>query len=241
MNYKRIHDQIIQLAQLANRKKGNQIYYERHHIIPKCMGGNDDIENLVLLTGREHFIIHKLLCEIYPDNLKLKHAIWAMCNQKTGNINRTYTVSNRDYEMSKNNLKHSDETKQKMRESKLGKKRNPFTERHRQNIGLASKNRIPWNAGVTGYKLHTFESKEKIRNANLGKVISKSTRKKMQAAQLGKSKKCWSKIYKEVTTNKQGHLSELCKYFNLKPHCIIDNIKRSNPRKPDGLKFIMIG
>jgi hypothetical protein len=112
MNYKRIHDQIIQLAQLANRKKGNQIYYERHHIIPKCMGGNDDIENLVLLTGREHFIIHKLLCEIYPDNLKLKHAIWAMCNQKTTKqeryipSSRVYSEAKAEYlQMHSNNLK----------------------------------------------------------------------------------------------------------------------------------------
>ena len=241
MNYKKIHDQIIERAQLANRQKGTQIYYELHHIIPKCMGGTENVENLVLLTGREHFIIHKLLCEIHPDNLKLKHAIWAMCNQKTGPINRTYSVSNRDYETAKRNLKHSDETKQKMRDAKLGKKRKPFSTQHRQNIGLASKNRVPWNSGVTGYELHTLESKEKIRNANLGKVISNETKQKMRDAKLGKPKKRWSKIYKELTTGKTGHLSDLCEYFNLKPHCITDNVTRPNPRKPDGLKFILIG
>lgn len=241
MNYKKIHDQIIRFAQLDNRKKGSRIYYELHHIIPKCMGGTDDTENLVLLTGREHFIIHKLLCEMHPANLKLKHAIWAMCNQKTGKINRTYTISNRDYERAKSNLKHSDETKQKMRESKLGKKRKPFSAQARKNMGLASKNRIPWNAGKTGYKLHSIESKEKIRNANLGKVISVETKQKMCEAKLGKTKKRWSKIYKEITTGKIGHLSDLCEYFNLKPHCITDNTMRLKPRKPDGLKFIIIG
>ena len=59
MNYERIHDQIIKRAK-------NRIidgYSERHHIIPKCMGGNNNPDNLVNLTAREHFLIHWLLTE----------------------------------------------------------------------------------------------------------------------------------------------------------------------------------
>ena len=37
--------------------------YERHHIKTKCVGGTDDIYNLVDLTPREHYIAHKLLAE----------------------------------------------------------------------------------------------------------------------------------------------------------------------------------
>ena len=33
--------------------KKQNIYYESHHIIPKCMGGIEE----VLLTGKEHFIL----------------------------------------------------------------------------------------------------------------------------------------------------------------------------------------
>jgi len=54
MNYKRIHDQIIERA----KSRILEGYKERHHIIPKCMGGNNEKDNLVYLTAREHFIIH---------------------------------------------------------------------------------------------------------------------------------------------------------------------------------------
>lgn len=66
MNYQKVYNQIIEKAKSENRKKlkrdnPDYVYYERHHILPKSMGGNNKKENLVLLTGREHFICHKLL------------------------------------------------------------------------------------------------------------------------------------------------------------------------------------
>ncbi len=66
MNYLQIYSDIIENIKLENRKKlkrdnENYVYYERHHILPKCLGGENDKENLVLLTGKEHFICHKLL------------------------------------------------------------------------------------------------------------------------------------------------------------------------------------
>lgn len=36
-------------------------YTERHHIIPKSVGGTDEYDNLVRLTIREHWIAHCLL------------------------------------------------------------------------------------------------------------------------------------------------------------------------------------
>lgn len=49
-------------------------YKERHHIIPKCMGGSNAEENLIDLTGQEHFIAHKLLYLENPQNLALASA-----------------------------------------------------------------------------------------------------------------------------------------------------------------------
>lgn len=40
-------------------------YVERHHILPKALGGSDDSSNLVALTAREHFVAHVLLAKIY--------------------------------------------------------------------------------------------------------------------------------------------------------------------------------
>lgn len=50
------------------------IYHERHHIIPKCLGGSNDKSNLIDLFAHEHLIAHKLLVEEHPDNLKLLQA-----------------------------------------------------------------------------------------------------------------------------------------------------------------------
>ena len=50
MNYQRIHDAIIDRAR-------NRIligYREKHHVIPRCMGGVDTANNLVELTAREN-------------------------------------------------------------------------------------------------------------------------------------------------------------------------------------------
>lgn len=46
-------------------------YKERHHIIPQCMAGTDDEDNLIDLYAKEHFIAHKLLVEENPDNYSL--------------------------------------------------------------------------------------------------------------------------------------------------------------------------
>lgn len=38
---------------------------ESHHIVPKCMGGENGKSNLVRLSPREHYIVHKLLHKEY--------------------------------------------------------------------------------------------------------------------------------------------------------------------------------
>ena len=53
-------------------------YKERHHIVPKCLGGTNDEDNLIDLYADEHFIAHKLLMEENPDNIKLTRAFTMM-------------------------------------------------------------------------------------------------------------------------------------------------------------------
>jgi hypothetical protein len=61
---------------------------ERHHIIPKCMGGSNSKDNLVKLTPSEHYIAHQLLVKIFPTNSKILYAAHIMGN----------TRSNKEYE-----------------------------------------------------------------------------------------------------------------------------------------------
>ena len=100
MDYKRVYDNIIHKAKSENRKKTKEVYYEKHHIIPRCIGWNDEKDNAVLLTAKEHFICHMLLCEI-NDEPKLKYAFWAMCNQVFGDVKRDYQISSSTYERAK--------------------------------------------------------------------------------------------------------------------------------------------
>lgn len=67
---------------LMNRAKTRTLsgYSEKHHIVPRCMGGSNDKENLVRLTPEEHFVAHKLLVMIHPGNVKLLWAAVAMTN-----------------------------------------------------------------------------------------------------------------------------------------------------------------
>ena len=82
MNYTKIYKSLIERAKFENRKKGNGVYYESHHIIPDFMfkerkrkgpkghlsGNPNDKENLVLLTEREHILAHILLAKSLKEN-----------------------------------------------------------------------------------------------------------------------------------------------------------------------------
>ena len=72
--------QIIDSARV--RIKNNAEYYERHHIIPKSLGGSNDPINLVYLTAREHFICHLLLTKMVTGKMKksMDYAAWNMIN-----------------------------------------------------------------------------------------------------------------------------------------------------------------
>ena len=132
MNYKQIYQQLIARAKNETRVKNNHIYYEQHHIIPECLGGINDVINLVYLTAREHYVAHKLLCEIYPDNDKLHYALWRMMNPQNKRHIRSYNISSREYErrkkiqqekvrnlgLSNKGRNISDETKSKIREKR---------------------------------------------------------------------------------------------------------------------------
>jgi hypothetical protein len=74
-------------------------YTEKHHIIPKSLGGIDSNDNIVSLTAREHFICHFLLTKMTAGNEKKKmlHAAWAFTrssrNQQRDKINsKTYEI-----------------------------------------------------------------------------------------------------------------------------------------------------
>lgn len=126
MNHQKVYNKIIENAESElrvklKRKQLSFIYYEKHHIMPKCIGGLDNKENLVLLTAKEHYVCHKLLTYIHKGNRKLVCAFHFMStSKKYGNI-----VSSRDYKNAielQRSTPISKETREKISKINKGKK-----------------------------------------------------------------------------------------------------------------------
>lgn len=172
MNYQRIYNQIVERAKKQNRTKQNEIYYEIHHIKPKCLNGVDDKKNLVYLTPKEHFLCHLLLVEIYPNEPKLKQALWLMAIGKRSKIK--HKVSSKTYERLKienskllKNQPKSKETKIRMSNSKKGIKQSKETIRKRS---------------------ESLKGKPKPKGFGIGRKHSSFTKEKMKLSKLGKKK-----------------------------------------------------
>lgn len=207
MNYQRIYDEIINNALIRgldkNRLNG---YYEKHHIIPKCLSGSNEKSNLVLLTGREHYLCHYLLWKIYKDNNKLMNAIWRMIHGQQSKFININSKQYEDLKMIKSNqmkefnktFQFSDEAVEKIKQSKIGKKRKPFTrssptketiEKRLKTksektyvVSEETKRKISKGQKNRIPKPHTEETKQKMRGAwEKRKLIpvSEETKKKM--------------------------------------------------------------
>jgi hypothetical protein len=186
MDHQRLYNSIIEKAKYRGLNKKSLSYYtERHHIIPRCLKGSNDKSNLVLLTGREHYLCHLLLIKIHPSNNKILFAIWRMIH---GRQSSYIKMTSRQFEkircehskVQRNNIgplssnfgkKFSDESKERMRIAHLGK---TITEETRTKLKASRKLRI-----------FTDATKEKMRVSSIGKKHNDITKEKMRDAKLG--------------------------------------------------------
>lgn len=90
--YARWYFQIIDNAEKRVKPEG---YCEKHHKVPKSIGGSHKKDNLVPLTAREHLLCHLLLSKMMLDpehTLKMKRALAAMLAKNT-RVQRERTTS----------------------------------------------------------------------------------------------------------------------------------------------------
>jgi hypothetical protein len=164
-------------------------YREKHHVVPRCLGGGNEPDNIVALTAEEHFVAHQLLVKIHPGDHRL---LWAAMYM-TGNSKRM-SRNNKAYGWLRRKLaatlsarfrgkkmsaefremrrammlgkspmqgkEHTEKTKRKMSaaskgreksdahcaamsKAKLGKKRGPHSELHRQRLADSIRRSIP--------------------------------------------------------------------------------------------------
>ena len=91
-------DFINNILETRGRNGCGDEYHETHHIVPKCMGGTNDKENLIDLFAREHFEAHRLLALENPENKKLTYAWWCMSVQTNEYTKERYKITAEEYE-----------------------------------------------------------------------------------------------------------------------------------------------
>jgi hypothetical protein len=144
------------------------VYTETHHIVPRSLGGSDDVTNLSVLTAREHFICHWLLIKIHTGEERAS-MIYALRMMRANNEHhkRYHTkITSRVYASIK-------EEYSRIQSKKVQGEKNPM-----------------WG------KTHSEEAKNKIREANLGNQITDEQRKKIKISKLGKTRAPFSEEWR---------------------------------------------
>jgi hypothetical protein len=84
MDYLEHYKKLIESRLKLNRTKKDGVYYEKHHIVPKSLGGSNSPRNLILLTAKEHYIAHLLLHYARPHSKYLAYGLWCLCTMSNG-------------------------------------------------------------------------------------------------------------------------------------------------------------
>ena len=135
-------------------------YVERHHIIPKSLGGNNKKENLILLSAREHFICHRLLVKMTTgkDKMKMAYAIRMMMWLENPCQDR-YKINARLYE------RLLQITKPIIGEYLTGEQNPFFGKKHSEKTRAKMRDKRALQVMRNGWS-HTNEAKDKLRKAN---------------------------------------------------------------------------
>jgi hypothetical protein len=144
---------------------------EKHHIIPKSLGGTE----VVRLSLRQHFVAHLILTKMVDGAARSKMLFALRCMMNFDRLDRRYCPSSRTFEMLKRQIREaeiSEEHRHNIRIGQLGKK---LSDHHRAAI----------SQGLIG-RVHSEETRNKISLSNKGLKRSKETRAKISSARLGK-------------------------------------------------------
>ena len=172
-------------------------YTETHHIKPRSLGGTDDIDNLVELTAREHFVCHWLLTKMHTgeDRAKMINALYIMQGKnryqeryQTKITSRVYESLRKDYAqyISERNTGRIQPPEEKAKQiaAITGRKRKPFSEEW---LAKMSKSKQGKNNPRYGIKI-SEETREKMREKAKGRKQSPETIAKKIAATQGKTR-----------------------------------------------------
>ena len=189
--YTRWYNQIVERA----RFRITEEYTETHHIQPRSLGGTDNIDNLVELTAREHFICHWLLVKMTTgeDRYKMLNALRMMRAEKTGQQRYQTAITSRVYETIKKEYAglqsilrsgegngfygktHTQEAKKRISEANKGRIQ-PLAEKIKQVAAITGRKRAPFSEE---WRARMSESKRGEKNNRYGVELSEETRQKI--------------------------------------------------------------
>jgi hypothetical protein len=150
--YKKWYDNIIDAA----KKREISGYTEKHHIIPKSLGGSNDSANLVALTAREHYVCHWLLTKFVEETyyqMKMKNALGRFVQQSRL---QERNLTSRQFERARKAVS----------EANTGRH---YSAELRNRMSNPAKGRTPWNKGLTGAQQCSEENKKKLSDLYTGK------------------------------------------------------------------------
>lgn len=88
------------ITNAQSRTLSTHTYIEKHHIIPRSLGGTNEQRNLVNLTAREHFVCHLLLTKMTAGRMrhKMSKALTMIMSIRRVGDRNNYTITSRWYE-----------------------------------------------------------------------------------------------------------------------------------------------
>jgi len=161
VDYQKIYDNLIE----KRRNKTPSGYVEKHHIVPRSLGGTDDPSNLVALTGREHFVTHLLLHKIHQQS-ETAYALWMMQCRSSFHEDRPYIRNSRMYEWARKEfIKYC-----KGHKFAVGDRNSQYGTRWICNVDLQENRKIPkddpvpegWIAGRNRWKVIQKKQQQQI-------------------------------------------------------------------------------
>jgi hypothetical protein len=167
-NAKQRYDELIENAR-QNQYDG---YVERHHVVPKCLGGTNEKSNIVKLRARDHFVAHQLLVEMYEEQSQEWFKMATALNWFSGKRKDRYDITPDEYELMRSIVQSSIGCRQKRKRKKSTKKRKPTSPETRLKLSVSGK-----------LAQNRPEVKEKQSIASTGRKHSQQTLEKMSAIQ----------------------------------------------------------
>lgn len=205
MNYQKHYESLTNRALVKRSQLG---YLERHHIIPRCMGGLNSASNICYLTPEEHFLAHLLLIKIYPQNSKLVFAIRMMTaannkmqrpnNKLFGWIRRRWheqiTVLNRSRA-----LPLTEKHKRKISKTKKSKNLKWTADQREKRLAVETARVAKFSKTISGRTL-SVEHKRKLSEAGKLRTVNQRTREILRTKALSRTEEQKSKRYAAMTS-----------------------------------------